>query len=98
MRQRQLSAGITELNAQLPQLYQQVSVRAVITRKEHQLHRLSISYTFRALSVHSNLALFEVSRMYRLMQLHFWILWNHVNFINKYIYVWMSSSLQFSTC
>jgi len=82
MRQRHLSAGITELNAQLPQLYQQVSVRTVITRTEHLLHRLSISYTFRALSVHSKLALFEVSRIYRLLQLHFWILWNLLRTLN----------------
>jgi len=61
MCQRHLSAGITELNAQLPQLYQQVSVRAVITRTEHLLHRLSISYTFRALSVHTTDGLLLVS-------------------------------------
>jgi len=40
MRQRHLTAEITELNAQLPQLYQQVSVRAVITRTEHLLDLL----------------------------------------------------------
>ena len=39
MRQRHLTAELSELNAQLPQLYQQVSVRAVITPEQ------SIYYT-----------------------------------------------------
>ena len=75
MRQRHLSAGITKLNAQLPQLYQQVSVRAVITRTVHLLHRLSISYTFRALSVHSTLSLCEVRRIV--------LLWNLVLYCER---------------